>query len=227
MKLTIPLAVKFGKWLQNDKIENGNKFTSSCSSRLETCCKRPAVRDMYIWASWSKYILILILTLGLCQFILKNYNEESVIYCESTNSTVNVNSDEPKKKSTIPRTYKQYVKVEFIGRLGNLLFQYASLYGIAKHHNMIPVVDEGCHLKKHFKISAISVNPLVNLKRYVRIKVTCLGKNAFKLDTKYNWTIKGYFQSWKYFVENRIEIRKEFQFKENVQIEPINNFKKL
>ncbi|XP_052061787.1 galactoside 2-alpha-L-fucosyltransferase SEC1-like isoform X2 [Mytilus californianus] len=178
-------------------------------------------------ASWSKHILMLVLTLGLCLVILNNYNEQNVINSVSTNIITNVYSAKPNKGNAIPRPLKKYVTVEFSGRLGNLLFEYASLYGIAKHHNMTPIVDEGCKLKKHFKISAISVKPLVNLKRYVEKKGNVFEENVFNLDTKYNWTLKGYLQSWKYFIENSADIRREFQFKENVQTEAIKQFQEI
>ncbi|XP_076112352.1 galactoside 2-alpha-L-fucosyltransferase Sec1-like isoform X1 [Mytilus galloprovincialis] len=178
-------------------------------------------------ASWSKHILMLILTLGICLVLFNNYNEQNLIYSVSTNIITNVYSAELNKVNAIPRSSKKYVKVEFSGRLGNLMFEYASLYGIAKHHNITPIVEEGCKLRTFFKISAVSVKPLLNLKRYVEKKGNVYEENAFKLDTKYNWTLKGYFQSWKYFIKNSREIRKEFQFKENVQTEATKQFQEI
>ncbi|XP_063441238.1 galactoside 2-alpha-L-fucosyltransferase Sec1-like isoform X1 [Mytilus trossulus] len=182
---------------------------------------------MKLKAARSKHILMLILTLGICLVIFNNYNEQSLIFSASKYVITNVYSVELNKVNATPRSSKKYVKVEFSGRLGNLMFEYASLYGIAKHLNMTPIVDEGCKLRKYFKISAVSVKPLVNLKRYVEKKGNVFEENAFKLDTKYNWTLKGYLQSWKYFVENSIDVRNEFRFKENVQKEATKQFQEI
>ncbi|XP_052061776.1 galactoside alpha-(1,2)-fucosyltransferase 2-like [Mytilus californianus] len=152
----------------------------------------------------------------------KLYLEKSLMPGNLTNSIVTT-THFPVKENLA----KNYITIAFQGRLGNLLFEYASLYGIAKHHNMIPVIDERCHLKKVLKISAISCQQLANVKRYNEVKGCTFENNAFNLDRQYNWTLNGYFQSWKYFVENSEQIRKELQFKDSIQHVASNQFHEI
>ncbi|XP_063441236.1 galactoside alpha-(1,2)-fucosyltransferase 2-like [Mytilus trossulus] len=152
----------------------------------------------------------------------KLYLEKSLMPGNFTNSLV-TSTHFPVRESFA----KNYITITFQGRLGNLLFEYASLYGIAKHHNMIPVINEGCHLKKVLKISATSGQLLTNVKRYNEVKGCTFENEAFNLDRKFNWTLNGYFQSWKYFVDKSEQIRKEFKFKDSIQHEATNQFHKI
>lgn len=120
---------------------------------------------------------------------------------------------------------KQYIRLNFQGRLGNLLFQYASLYGIARHQDFIPVVGHDFLLRKIFSISAVAVPEQFNSRTYNEKKGCAFENEAFNLDNKFSWTLNGYFQSWKYFTAISKELRKELSFNSNMQREGTRQLK--
>ncbi|XP_063442618.1 galactoside 2-alpha-L-fucosyltransferase SEC1-like [Mytilus trossulus] len=117
--------------------------------------------------------------------------------------------------------------MNFEGRLGNEIFEYASLYGIARYNHMIPVVDDKFHLRRIFKISLTSVKPLANIKRFKEAKACAFDEKAFVLDKKYNWTLSVYLQSWKYFIEYSDDIRKELRFQDTIQAQAVQKFNEI
>ncbi|VDP21359.1 unnamed protein product [Soboliphyme baturini] len=82
------------------------------------------------------------------------------------------------------------------GNLGNMMFEYASLYGLAKTNNLKPyfACDNGL-LYESFKVTI------------TRIERPPEGLTF----------VSGYLQSWKYFVNYFEEIRKEFTFEDRVR----------
>ncbi|XP_060081108.1 galactoside alpha-(1,2)-fucosyltransferase 2-like isoform X2 [Ylistrum balloti] len=124
---------------------------------------------------------------------------------------------------------KHYITIHFKGRLGNLLFQYASLFGIANKNNLIPVISENSELRRIFKITSLSTES--NNVRYGRVfkeKIGCAFEpEAMKLGSETNTKLDGYFQSFKYFQEHDALLRQQFQFKDDIQKRAASVFSEL
>lgn len=101
---------------------------------------------------------------------------------------------------------------------GNLMFQYASLFAIAKRNNATLIVPEGLLLRRSFNISSsIASNRLVMyfLKNWIRkFYYDCCRYYpiAMELTNGTKHALYGYFQSYKYFHDYRDAILNEFQF---------------
>ncbi|XP_046343542.2 galactoside 2-alpha-L-fucosyltransferase SEC1-like [Haliotis rufescens] len=124
-------------------------------------------------------------------------------------------SDEVVKKvfsrwrTTRPRD--NILTVTFYGRLGNNMFEYASLLGIAARTRKQPLVPNSNPLSKLFNISFIGD---VSNKSWTHLTERQYGTFDCKLFTLPggNVEISRYLQSWKYFHSIRSSIRKEFIF---------------
>lgn len=107
-------------------------------------------------------------------------------------------------------------------RLGNSMFAYASLLGIAHQNNMTPVIQEGIRLTKIFNISARKTDDLANTMLFYTTyeeygKRGCAHDvSLMNLDSRTNVRLLGYLQSWKYFSQVEAEIRANYVFKDNV-----------
>ncbi|XP_063415480.1 galactoside 2-alpha-L-fucosyltransferase SEC1-like [Mytilus trossulus] len=125
-----------------------------------------------------------------------------------------------------------YICPYFRGRLGNLMFIYASVYGIAKSKGMVLVVDTSDIINTVFpNLNALAVDSafyFCNSTKLVYERRAC----AYDIDTtqfnnRKNTTLKAYLQSWKYFKNVEKEIRRQFVFKQEVQDKAqaiINNY---
>lgn len=107
------------------------------------------------------------------------------------------------------------------GRTGNLMFRYASLYGVAKVNNKIPlVIYENFPLSEAFKLTI----PILNVSyinesnfRQVYDPMTFgFSDKVFNLSCNESYEMSGLRQSFKYFDLYHEEIRKEFQFIDSV-----------
>lgn len=93
------------------------------------------------------------------------------------------------------------------GRFGNQLFQMASTIGIANRNNTtwgFPSWEYSSYFANPFP--AIRVN---NCREYVEKEPYY---QDVDLDFRYNWNLKGYFQSWKYFYHCDKVIHHVFNF---------------
>ncbi|XP_074657219.1 galactoside alpha-(1,2)-fucosyltransferase 2-like [Tubulanus polymorphus] len=109
----------------------------------------------------------------------------------------------------------------FVGRTGNLMFQYAGLYAISKHYDVMPVMPVNFGIATAFKLTA----PSITLKKN-SVKIVLYEKGACKFDPRFfnlNITgvfasrVWGYLQSWKYFQNETDEIRKQFTFRKHIK----------
>jgi hypothetical protein len=112
----------------------------------------------------------------------------------------------------------------YSGKLGNQMFQYATLYGIAKKNGYdlcVPetnydwklIGDYNCkfYLPEIFNISAKGSDKRVEQKHNYEHTGHIFDPNALSLSDETD--IAGYFQSEKYFSHCSEDIRKEFSFK--------------
>ncbi|XP_074662283.1 galactoside 2-alpha-L-fucosyltransferase SEC1-like [Tubulanus polymorphus] len=122
--------------------------------------------------------------------------------------------------------------IEMSGRLGNNMFQYAALLGIAKARGNIPVVlNKGNELRVIFNLSAklLSDNEYKHRIGYSKdnyVENCCLyNPNLMKnIPIKGKFVLKGFFQNWKYFHPHVSEqLRREFTFRK-VIVDAANSF---
>lgn len=106
---------------------------------------------------------------------------------------------------------KQFAYLEHsVGRLGNQMFQIAGLLGIAYENDLIPVIRPNARISKYFDLpNRIKFIP----ENLTRCEPAFPGIYEECPKTRGNMTIKGFFQSWKYFKNIPDIIRKTFAFK--------------
>jgi hypothetical protein len=110
-----------------------------------------------------------------------------------------------------------------MGKLGNQMFQYATLYAVAKENNYdfgVPHSQKNntndyhtFRLPKIFHLSAKDSSNINNLKRFVE-KRHDFDPDIFSIQD--DTDIYGYFQTEKYFKKYKEEIKKEFEFPEKI-----------
>ncbi|WAR29647.1 hypothetical protein MAR_003215, partial [Mya arenaria] len=99
-------------------------------------------------------------------------------------------------------------------RTGNIMFQVAALIGIAKQNGFIPILNDRLSKMDWFNFIDLSYN--FNLENVRAHHVGIPGVYADEtehLNPAYNWSIKGYFQSWRYFENVANDIRRIFKMK--------------
>lgn len=114
-----------------------------------------------------------------------------------------------------------YTKLGINGRLGNQMFQYATLVGVARKLNLDIVLDETLpdtlDMVKNFNLKNLHwYNKAdINVKHlYKEIKFNFDSRIFNKVED--NTDLEGYFQSWKYFDHVETEIRDQFKFKKEI-----------
>ena len=101
------------------------------------------------------------------------------------------------------------------GRIGNMMFAYASLVGIAWKNGRTPALPVNHFLRSMFYIrAAVLPQRLSGVKQLSESRAGAYDEQLeqFHLD-KELLELVGYFQSWKYFVNIEHEIRAEFTFR--------------
>ncbi|XP_074651625.1 galactoside alpha-(1,2)-fucosyltransferase 2-like [Tubulanus polymorphus] len=112
--------------------------------------------------------------------------------------------------------------VTFLGRLGNLMFQYAALYATAEKYSLLPVVPSKFQLSSIFEITAPSQSGVSTYELF-RERENYTGRydknmNSFHLNPSYNsYHIKGFLQSFKYFENYSHKIRRQFTFRKRTR----------
>ncbi|XP_071081561.1 galactoside alpha-(1,2)-fucosyltransferase 2-like [Haliotis cracherodii] len=122
---------------------------------------------------------------------------------------------------------KEYIKKQNflccrpIGRLGNMMFVYASSYGIAASNNRTLIVDKGLSLTKYFNLNAQLVddyNCVITGTRGMGSRQDCAFDERLMNITKgQNTCVGSYLQSYKYFEHVREAIKKQFIFKKEIR----------
>ncbi|XP_025092522.1 galactoside 2-alpha-L-fucosyltransferase 2-like [Pomacea canaliculata] len=110
--------------------------------------------------------------------------------------------------------------ISFVGRLGNQLFQYASLLGIALRTKRIPV-----YLGKTLLSDVLRNTSLIDTSSRYADRCKDFLKEAdgckffpkyFELDSKRDYRIGEYLQSWRYFTEHEAEVRHALTFTDTI-----------
>ena len=116
-------------------------------------------------------------------------------------------------------------------RLGNLMFIYASLLGIAEQNDMIPIGLETMQLRKVFKISLIDLIPTGAVLSgnmsvdYREAKPMTHNPKLFHLNRSYDAVVNGFLANQEYFKLSNDKVRMEFRFQNTIQ-EEANGFLK-
>ncbi|XP_052084335.1 galactoside alpha-(1,2)-fucosyltransferase 2-like isoform X2 [Mytilus californianus] len=103
------------------------------------------------------------------------------------------------------------------GRLGNQLFQVACLIGTAYRHNYTPFIPRNHRLNRVLDLKQARDIHMTNTASLGEGKAMAYNSQVEALSHDKNWTLNGYFQSWKYFHHCRHEITSSFKFKQNTK----------
>ena len=139
------------------------------------------------------------------------------VVAQTTRTTLRYVDRPTSAKPTIPP--RHYIAMRYEGRLGNHIFEYASLLGIARKNNLIPLLDRSSPLRSIFKVTAEETD---NHKREVfsfeyREKKGCTYEpEVMELGGDRNVLLIGFFQSWKYIKDIESDIMKQFRFQDHI-----------
>jgi hypothetical protein len=112
------------------------------------------------------------------------------------------------------------ITIKLMGGLGNQMFQYAYGFALAKHKKTNLSLDMSFFSeKKTATLRIFELEQLCITQKNIGQKpfLTKIPKIGNRLKPFLNY-FEGYFQNEKYFTDYAEDIRKEFQFKENLQI---------
>ena len=137
--------------------------------------------------------------------IMENKQELEVVYDERKTM-------DPKERWT------HCLKIKPNGRLGNKLFAYAALIGIAQKNFMWHCFPKDDVLWNLFNLKANNVTCDFTRKsvEYVDTSPYVYQEDTRRLNCSVDIELVGYFHSWKYFEEVKPLIREQFTFKETV-----------
>ena len=112
--------------------------------------------------------------------------------------------------------YSHYLAMDISGGLGNIMFQYASLYGICKSNAMIPALDKKSSLLTVFPSLPIKlldeIQPVELWSHFLEAEPAMYDQRALSLNFGKNILLKGRFQSWRYFDNSKDDLRRQFTF---------------
>ncbi|XP_046381696.1 galactoside 2-alpha-L-fucosyltransferase SEC1-like [Haliotis rufescens] len=119
---------------------------------------------------------------------------------------------------------KLFLTLSHHGRLGNWMFAYASLLGIAAKNKREAYIRYSHPLAQYFNIRRTRMEH-AQCVRPVSDPTPCTYDKKFETLPTMNITIDGFVQSWKYFAGLETTIRKEFVFKEHIRNEAARTFR--
>ncbi|KAK7097150.1 galactoside alpha-(1,2)-fucosyltransferase 2-like [Littorina saxatilis] len=122
-----------------------------------------------------------------------------------------------KLKDIPPNGSGWWVEVAVTGQLGNRMFQYASLLGIAHMNGRTPYYKRSSRLDDLFHVTRLTSE---SHKGYIVVSERDFASYDPKFQTlpEANVLCMQYLQSWKYFHFIQDEIRREFTFKRETQL---------
>ncbi|KAK3611847.1 hypothetical protein CHS0354_040521 [Potamilus streckersoni] len=117
----------------------------------------------------------------------------------------------------------RFMTISLMGRLGNNMFQLAALFSCAKQLNFTVSVPANELINSYFLVSSSSNIKVTNWRTFHEKMYAKYDNDIEHIDTTINWTLSGFFQSWKYFYKDEILIRRSFEFRPNIY-EPARQF---
>jgi galactoside 2-L-fucosyltransferase 1/2 len=100
------------------------------------------------------------------------------------------------------------------GRLGNCMFQFAAMLGACAQLGYTPVLRRGHLLRDYFNIPQMSDIKIVNDEKFGEDRPGKYDDRIEELSADKNWTLVGYYQSWKYFQHIPDIVRNSLQFQD-------------
>ncbi|RUS75392.1 hypothetical protein EGW08_016854 [Elysia chlorotica] len=94
------------------------------------------------------------------------------------------------------------------GRMGNHMFQYATLNGLARRYNMTPIMLGNLDILDVFKLPTLQgdFSLLRDPITYTELKASAYNPGVDKIDPTRDVYLNGYYQSWKYHDHMRAEL---------------------
>lgn len=121
-----------------------------------------------------------------------------------------------------------FMTVNGEGRLGNQMFQVAALMGTAFRYNYTPIIPPHYHLLYNsFDLLQLQNIQMNNAGIFHEKLSGTYDINIESLSYGKNWTLNGFFQSWKYFNNYRENIIALFQFNDRIKSKAIKVLKGL
>lgn len=131
-----------------------------------------------------------------------------------------VSSNQSQEKNLHHR--KNFILHGFAGRLGNVLFQHASIYCIAKQNHLLPMFPNTSEIK--FLRDPAGVTPRKTFDRTMKAmkeiahrqeRHCCsFDERLGTLSGEKNYTVFGYLQSWKYFEPCKEDLKTMLTFRD-------------
>ncbi|XP_060080494.1 galactoside alpha-(1,2)-fucosyltransferase 2-like [Ylistrum balloti] len=123
----------------------------------------------------------------------------------------------------IRQDMKRYICNEYSGALGNLMFMYASCYGIAYDFNMTLALSNGVYLYGPFEGIPKQKKPK---SEYCRGEQKSFNEGKPRYYTRFNIQetdkyvrLNGYLQSWKYFANSFDDLKQQFTWRNGIRDE--------
>jgi galactoside 2-L-fucosyltransferase 1/2 len=113
------------------------------------------------------------------------------------------------------------ITIGYIGGVGNHMFQYASMYGVARANGLKPITTTDNRLVDIFPLLkakiVISEKQFVGYSTFNEFNPSAFDGRAFSLNFMKNMKLEGFFQSWRYFDHIRADIRKQYTFPSEIR----------
>lgn len=127
---------------------------------------------------------------------------------------------------------KHFICLNLMGRLGNLMFQYASAYGIARSKGMNVIISEKEHITKIFHLDrggklVKDTSMCRGVETRGESQASAFDKNLMNFKNNKNIALWGYLQSFKYFENVSGEIRYQFTFRDSIKSKAENILREI
>ena len=115
-----------------------------------------------------------------------------------------------------------HVTIDMRGGLGNLMFMYASMYGMARVTGLIPLIPDNHYISSIFpSLWADVVNDVHPGKRWPKFRersTNFFDRRSFNLNFLKNIELEGFYQSWRYFEGVKKDIKEQFKFGADIEL---------
>ncbi|KAK0042567.1 galactoside 2-alpha-L-fucosyltransferase 2 [Biomphalaria pfeifferi] len=143
-----------------------------------------------------------------------NQNKSLAIESSSTTTTTTQQTNTSQANVTA-----LYLTTRFTGRLGNQMFIYATMVGLARAQNRVPIIKSGGDLVNTFQITNLNKDMNTDGWNVISESAYAIFNSKFMNLPPRNLIVTGYLQCWRYFLHAQDEIRREFTFVPSIQKE--------